>query len=59
MAATVEVKVWRRVSNPSLLYLSTRPEGGGWRTEDTALDTSALSSSGRFHQSNAILAFRS
>ncbi len=53
--ATVEVTVWRRVSNPSLLYLSTRPEGGNWRTENTALDLSALSSSGRFHQSNAVL----
>ena len=52
--ATVEVTVWRRVSNPSLLYLSTRPEGGNWRTVNTALDMSALSSSGRFHQSNAI-----
>lgn len=54
-AATVEVTVWRRVSNPSLLYLSTRPEGGRWTTENTALDMSSLSSSGRFHQSNAIL----
>ncbi len=53
--ATVEVTVWRRVSNPSLLYLSTRPEGGRWRTENTALDMSALSSTGRFHQSNAVL----
>ncbi len=53
--ATVEVTVWRRVSNPSLLYLSTRPEGGRWKTENTALDMSRLSSSGRFHQSNAIL----
>ena len=52
--ATVEVTVWRRVSNPSLLYLSTRPAGGNWRTVNTALDMSALSSSGRFHQSNAI-----
>ena len=53
-AATVEVTVWRRVSNPSLLYLSTRPEGGRWKTENAALDMSALSSSGRFHQSNAV-----
>ena len=52
--AGIEVTVWRRVSNPSLLYLSTRPEGGSWRTENTALDMSALSSSGRFHQSNAV-----
>ena len=53
--ATVEVTVWRRVSNPSLLYLSTRPEGGRWHTENTALEMSSLSSSGRFHQSNAVL----
>lgn len=53
--ASVEVTVWRRVSNPSLLYLSTRPEGGRWKTGNTALDMSALSSSGRFHQSNAVL----
>ena len=53
-AATVEVTVWRRVSNPSLLYLSTRPEGGRWKTENAALDMSALGSSGRFHQSNAV-----
>ena len=53
-AANVDVTVWRRVSDPSLLYVSTRPEGGRWRTLDTALDMSALSSSGNFHQSNAI-----
>ena len=52
--ATIEVTVWRRVANPSLLYISTRPEGGSWRTLDTALDMTALSSSRRFHQSNAI-----
>ena len=53
--ANVEVTVWRRISNPSLLYVSTRPEGGSWNTLDTALDMSMLSSSGRFHQSNAVL----
>ena len=53
-AANVDVTVWRRVSDPSLLYVSTRPEGGGWRTLNTALDMSALSSSGNFHQSNAV-----
>ena len=53
--AVVEVTVWRRLSNPSLLYVSTRPEGGAWRTLNTALDMSMLSSSGRFHQSNAVL----
>ena len=51
----VEVTVWRRISNPSLLYVSTRPEGGSWRTLNTALDMSQRSDSGRFHQSNAVL----
>ena len=50
----VEVTVWRSVSNPDALFLSTRVEGGGWRTEDTALDMSERSRSGNFHQSNAI-----
>ena len=54
-AAAVEVTVWRRVSNPSLLYVSTRPEGGSWRTLNTPLDMSQRSDSGRFHQSNAIV----
>lgn len=53
-AANVEVTVWRSVSNPSLLYLSTRPQDGTWHTEDTALDMSGRSASGRFHQSNAV-----
>ncbi len=53
-AANVDVTVWRRVSDPTLLYVSTRPEGGRWRTLNTALDMSALSSSGNFHQSNAV-----
>ena len=53
--AAVEVTVWRLISNPTLLYVSTRPEGGSWRTLNTALDMSMLSSSGRFHQSNAVL----
>lgn len=54
-SAGVEVTVWRRVSNPSLLYVSTRPEGGSWRTQNTPLDMSEPSTSGRFHQSNAVL----
>lgn len=53
--AAVEVTVWRRISDPSLLYVSTRPEGGRWRTLNTALDMSAESRSGRFNQSNAVL----
>jgi len=54
-AVGVQVTVWRRISNPSLLYVSTRPEGGSWRTLNTALDMSQRSDSGRFHQSNAVL----
>ncbi len=52
--ASVEVTLWRSVADPSVLYLSTRPQGGSWRTEQAPLDMSRLSRSGRFHQSNAI-----
>jgi len=52
--ANVDVTVWRRISDPSLLYVSTRPEGGGWRTLNTALDMTMESDSGNFHQSNAV-----
>ena len=54
ITANVEVTVWRRVSDPSQLFVSTRPEGGRWRTLNTPLDMSMRSSSGRFDQSNAI-----
>ncbi len=50
----VEVAVWRSVADPSVLYISTRLEGGSWRTEQAPLDMSRLSRSGRFHQSNVI-----
>ena len=52
--ANVDVTVWRRVSDPTLLYVSTRPEGGRWRTLNTPLDMSMRSDSGNFHQSNAV-----
>ena len=52
---TVEVTVWRRISNPSLLYVSTRPQGGRWRTLNTALDMEVSEASPNFHQSNAVL----
>ena len=52
--ATVEVTVWRSIADPALLYVSTRPAGGRWRTLNTALDMSMRSASGRFHQSNAV-----
>ena len=47
--------MWRSTSDPSLLYVSTRPEGGRWHTLNTPLDMSMESRSGRFHQSNAVL----
>ena len=53
--ANVEVTVWRRISNPAQLYVSTRPEGGSWQTQDRALDMSRRSGSGLFHQSSAVL----
>ncbi|MDE2668242.1 MAG: ankyrin repeat domain-containing protein [Chloroflexota bacterium] len=53
-SANVDVTVWRRVSDPTLLYVSTRPEGGRWRTLDTPLDMSMRSDSGNFDQSNAV-----
>ena len=55
VTANVEVAVWRDVSNPALLYVGGRLEGGSWRRLDTPVDMSALSRSGRFHQSRAIL----
>ncbi|MXY35671.1 MAG: M1 family metallopeptidase [Dehalococcoidia bacterium] len=50
----VEVTVWRSVANPDNLYVSTRPEGGRWRTNNTPLDMSGLNRTRRFHQSNAV-----
>ena len=54
VAATVEVTVWRSVADPSRLWLSTRAEGGRWRTERAPLELSAPDEAGRFHRSNAI-----
>ena len=54
VAATVEVTVWRSVADPSRLWLSTRAEGGRWRTEREPLELSAPDEAGRFHRSNAI-----
>ena len=50
----VDVTVWRLIADPSLLYVSTRPEGGRWRTLQTPLDMSAVSTSGNYNQSNAV-----
>ena len=55
-SATVHVAVWRSVSNPASLYLSTRPEGGAWTTHD---DDGPLSMSvfgtGRFERSDDLI----
>ncbi len=53
--AALDIVVWRSLTQPGLLYVSSRPGGGRWRTEDTPLDMSALDPSGRYHQSNAVL----
>ena len=50
----VEVSVWRLVSDPTVLYIGARPEGGIWRTQYTPLDMSALHESGSWHQSNTV-----
>ena len=50
--ATVEVAVWRRISDPTRLFLSTRPADGTWTTHNDVLDMSLLSDSGNFHRSN-------
>ena len=48
--ATVEVRVWQRVTDAESLYISARPEGGSWRTLGTIpIAMSGLSSSGRYH----------
>ena len=33
--ASVEVRVWQRISDAQALYISARPEGGSWRTLGT------------------------
>ena len=48
-SVTIDVTVWRSVEAGDI-FLSTRPEGGGWTTHNTPIDLSNLSSSGRFHQ---------
>ena len=49
---TVQVAVWRLISDPSRLFLSTRPAGGTWTTWNNDLDMSGVSSSGSFNVSD-------
>lgn len=49
----VEVVVWQSAADGSRLYLSTRAEGGRWRTDDAPLDLSP-SASGRFLRSGIV-----
>ncbi len=50
---TVEVAVWQRIADDTL-YLSTRPEGGQWKTHPRPLDMSTVSESGSFRQSGIV-----
>ncbi len=50
--ATVQVAVWRLISDPTRLFLSTRPAGGDWTTWNTDLDMSGVSRSGNFNVSD-------
>ena len=50
--ATVEVAVWRSASDPSRLYVSTRPEGGRWQTLEAPLKMKRLHP--QFDRSNIV-----
>lgn len=52
-SATVEVAVWQDAADGSRLYLSTRAEGGQWRTDDAPLSLQP-SASGRFLRSQIV-----
>lgn len=52
-SASVEVVVWQDPADGSRLYLSTRAEGGQWRTDDTPLALEP-SESGRFLRSQIV-----
>lgn len=49
----VEVVVWQSAADGSRLYLSTRAEGGRWRTDDAPLSLTP-SASGRFLRSGIV-----
>ena len=52
--ASVDLRVWRRISDGEL-FISTRPHGAeDWNTLDQPLDMSGLSQSGRFQLSNQV-----
>ena len=52
--ASVEVRVWRNIADPSRLHLSTRPAGGAWTTHNTRLDLSETHHTGRWHVSSFV-----
>ena len=45
--------VWHRIRDGAL-FVSTRPEGAGWKTHNTPIDMSKLSGSGRFYQGSPV-----
>ena len=51
--AQVDVTVWRRIRDGAL-FVSTRPQGAGWKTHQTPIDMSTLSSSGAFYQGSPV-----
>ena len=51
--ANVEVAVWRRISDGAI-FLSTRPEGGDWDTQDEALEITRIHERGRFQISDGV-----
>ena len=47
--ATVEVRVWQRISDAQALYISARPEGGSWRMLGTIpVAMTSISDSGAY-----------
>lgn len=52
-SASVEVVVWQSAADGSRLHLSTRAEGGRWRTDDAPLSLEP-SASGRFLRSGIV-----
>ena len=49
----IDVTVWQRVSDGAV-FVSTRPEGAGWKTHNTPIDLSKLSGSGNFYQGSPV-----
>ena len=51
---SVQIAVWQSASEPSQLHLSTRVEGGEWKTADTPLSLEQKGDSGRYLRSEIV-----